>query len=124
MLAETIEAAVAKLAEELAPDPMSSHAFGNVRIKASRTDTVGDAGQLTPSGRAGQISFAFDRRRIWMRIYAASEISVALDCGLTYAPEPLQGDIARLDEFMDRARDHVADYLAEVHLSSAAHVSQ
>jgi hypothetical protein len=62
--------------------------------------------------------------KIELLIYPGFPVLAALKCrDMLYRPAaPVTGDLAHLDAFMALAEDHIAGFIADVALSSAAHV--
>jgi hypothetical protein len=121
--AAPLVAAASDMAEDLSKDPMFVNAMGKPHVIIKRTDNIGLCGSARFPGRAGAIVFqVHDRGTVSMRIEPEFRAAEALGCGLTYAPDSLQGDLSNIEDLIFRARDHIADFLADIYLSPVAHL--
>jgi hypothetical protein len=121
--AAPLVAAVAKLLEELASDRMFHNAMGRPDIAINRLDASGGEGAVKFQGRVGVVSIVLiSEGRMLMRITPNYSVAAALDQGgYTYTEDCVQGEMDKLDEFVDAVRDRLADYLADIYLSAVAH---
>ena len=114
-----------EMMKDLSSDPMFANAMGYPDVSIRREDADGRIGVVSFAGPAGVLSFqTFEHDRIGMQIYPKPIVMGALDCGLTYGIDPLKGELSRIDDLMARVRDHIAEFLADIHLSPAAHILQ
>lgn len=118
-------AKASEMMKDLSSDPMFANAMVHPKVSIRRGDVDGRIGSLSFAGPAGVLSFqTFDRGEIWVRIQPNMIVVSALDCGLSYSIDPLKGELSRIDDLMARVRDHIAEFLADIHLSPAAHILQ
>jgi hypothetical protein len=122
-LAAPLVSAASELVKQLSGDAMFSNAMGRPEVTVRRRDKDGRRGEVKFEDEAGSLFFDISGSdEIWMRIMPNFVVTAALDCGLCYAFEPIKGDLSRIEDFIDRVRDHVAEYLADIYLSPAAHL--
>lgn len=122
-LAAPVIAAASELVNRMSADAMFSNAMGKPEVTVRRTDKEGRRGHIIFEGEAGGLLFDISASdEIWMQIMPNYVVTAALDCGLSYAIGPVKGDLSRIGDFIDRVRDHVAEYLADIYLSPAAHL--
>jgi hypothetical protein len=120
-LAAPLVSAASELVKQLSGDTMFSNAMGRPEVTVRRRDKDGRRGEVKFEGEAGALFFDISGSdEIWMQIMPNFVVTAALDCGLCYAFE--SSDLPRIEDFIDRVRDHVAEYLADIYLSPAAHL--
>jgi hypothetical protein len=118
--------AIEAMRDRLAEDSMFASAIGKppvtVELPDARLNTgeclmlTGDAAELTFTLRSGdQVEFS---------IYPGWTILAALNSRDLRYPQmvPVIGDMEHLDRFMVLVEEHIAEFIAEVALSSAAHL--
>jgi hypothetical protein len=123
-LAAPVVAAVSALVKQLSGDAMFSNAMGKMpEMTVRRIDQEGRHGDIKFEGESGALLFDISGSdEIWMQIMPNFVVMTALDCGFCYAIEPIKGDLSHIEDFIDRVRDHIAEYLADIYLSPAAHL--
>ena len=117
--------AVAALVRRLAADPMFANGVGRPQLTTGMPDTPGGSISVRFSGRVG--SFCFWLREgdeLAFEILPGLELNRALACGRgSYTgAKPLSGHIEHLDAFLEQVEDHIAEFIADVHGSPAAHL--
>lgn len=116
-------AEASELIEVLSSDPMFANAMGHPKVTIRREDTDGRQGTLGFAGPAGTLTFSiYNDKTVWVRINPALTVVAALDCGLSYGIDPLKGEMSHVDDLIVRVRDYIAEFVADVHLSSAANI--
>lgn len=114
-----------EMMKDLSSDPMFANAMGYPDVSIRREDADGRIGVVSFAGLAGVLSFqTFNHGGIGIRIYPEPIVMGALECGLSYGIDPLKGELSRIDDLMARVRDHIAEFLADIYLSLAAHILQ
>jgi hypothetical protein len=122
-LAAPVVAAASELVKQLSGDAMFSNAMGRPEVTVRRDDKDGHRGSVKFEGETGALFFDISGGdEIRMQIMPDFVVRTALDCGVCYGLEPIKGDLSRIEDFIDRVRDHVAEYLADIYLSPAAHL--
>jgi hypothetical protein len=121
-------AVIEAMRDTLSADPMFANAMGRPGLGLElHDDPSRTGGRLRLEGRAAEFVFTLGREgKVRLSIYPGLAVIADLDCPeVRYTPAiPVEGNIARLDEFMALVQDHIADFMADVALSGAAHVLQ
>jgi hypothetical protein len=121
--ADPLLTAVSNMVAILSADPMFGNAIGRNEVTAKRDDKDGTIGVVQCSGRAGVLSFQIiEGGVVLMQILPDWVATSALDCSYTYTHEPIKGDLSAVDDLIGRACDHIADFIADLYLSPAAHM--
>lgn len=121
--AAPVAAAVSEMVKGLSKNPMFAHAMGWPEVTWKREDTSGRVGVVSIDGCAGTVSFLiFEHDVIWMRIYPSMIVAQALDSSLVYTIDPIKGDLARIEDMIICAIDHIADFFADIYWSPATHI--
>lgn len=118
--------ALAAMVARLSQDPMFANAVGRPEVVFKCDNALAGEGYATFDGPAATFEFALDRDgSIRLRTYPTGIAMHALErnyaSGYT-GSKPLSGTLDGLDEFLARVEDHIAELLADLYLSPAAHL--
>jgi hypothetical protein len=120
--------AIEAMRDTLFEDPMFANAIGRPDLVLEPDDDPSTIdGRFRLVGRAAELMFVLrGEDKVGLSIYPDCPVHTALKCHEMRYPQaiPVKGDMAHLDAFMALALDHIADFIADVALSRAAHVLQ
>lgn len=120
--APLMDALVAMVAR-LSRDPMFANAVGRPEVTFECVDE--GAARLTFDGPTSTFAFRLEKDDdVCFHITLSARLDHALgrDFGGANGPKPLYGTLDRLDEFVVHAEDRIAELLADLYLSPAAHL--
>ena len=103
----------------MSQDPMFADAIGNP-VPTLKPANSEDAAIVQIKGCAGNCHFYLDRdNSLYLDIVVGSDVQRALGCRCSYTGMNwVCGNMADLDGFIARVEDHIAEFLADIHLTA------